>query len=109
MSHDPRFQWVPLDEEKDKSIGVCGCSCTACSKTKNAEGKVRFAGYDRIPLKTSAFATELSDHQSMVCSPSIPVSQSRRLPTPSRRLTICRDFHSSTGGGVSNPTSLSVS
>lgn len=64
-----------IDEEEDKSIGVCGCSCTACSKTKNTEGKVKFAGYDRIPLKTVSPTGELSDHQYLVCSQRVYVSQ----------------------------------
>jgi hypothetical protein len=72
---DTKLLFVGIDEEEDKSIGVCGCSCTACSKTKNKEGKVKFAGYDRIPLKTSSPTGELSDHQYLVCSQKAYVSQ----------------------------------
>jgi len=62
-----------IDEGHDKSIGVWGCGCSACRKTKNTEGKVRFSAYDRIPLKKSA-TKELSDHQCLVCPPKIFVS-----------------------------------
>ncbi|KAE9375264.1 P-loop containing nucleoside triphosphate hydrolase protein [Stipitochalara longipes BDJ] len=62
--------YYPINED-DKSIGVSGCSCTACSKTKNIEGKARFAGYDQIPLKTSESSKTLSDHQYLICSQNI--------------------------------------
>lgn len=87
-----------IDEDDDKSIGVGGCGCKACRKTKNIEGKVRFSGYDRIPLKNSA-TTGLSDHQCLICPQKICVDLEIR-GTYSIYTDANRDTRSSRDHGV---------
>lgn len=87
-----------IDEDHDKSIGVWGCGCTACRKTKNTEGKVKFSGYDRIPLKKSA-TKQLSDHQCLICPQKILVGSAIcRFDRMSNNAN--RDTRSSRGHGV---------
>jgi hypothetical protein len=105
--------YLPINED-DKSIGVSGCSCTACGKTKNIEGKARFAGYDQIPLKTSESSKVLSDHEYLICSQKIFVSQSyvpNSFENNKWKLMhrVSRALHSSKDHGVSNQLYLTGS